>query len=1241
MGVRADANAAASRDEVARQSKGVVPQLAELTAQIADLRTHVDASQRRDIADNASELQTLKSELTSIRDVVAAAQTDKPAQKAMLERYHGLLHDLESTLRHVGELERELGEAREAARRADAYRREVDALKASSSWRITGPIRAVKLAARRLVGAKPNPPAHPLAPAPAPLPEPAPMLDAQPTPEAARRSRMDAPEANTPEQLAPLYVSFEPTPTPPAPPAVKAIAFYLPQFHPIPENDAWWGKGFTEWTNVTKASPQYAGHYQPHLPDELGFYDLRVPAVQERQAELAKIYGVSAFCFYFYWFAGKRLLETPILQWLHNPKITMPFCLCWANENWSRRWDGLDAELLIGQEHTPEDDIAFIAYVSQYLRDPRCVRINGKPLLLVYRPGLLPDPRATAQRWRQWCRDNGVGEIHLTLTQSFDMLDPHEYGFDAAVEFPPNNMGPPDITDRVEKLNPDFDGTIYDYDFYVDRSEQFPERPYTVFRGAFPSWDNEARRVGRGVSFLGATPEKFRRFVRNAASEALKAASPDERIIFINAWNEWAEGTHLEPDRRYGFAWLEALRGGLEDASMPRRVRHLTLVVHDAYRHGAQYLALNMARVFSRDLGFDLDIVILADGPLKPDFTAYGAVHDLAGVDPRGPRARQLAQALKAKGADHAICNTTVTGLFLKTLTEEGVECIALIHELPGVIAQYGLSDHLKAIWAHARRTIYPSTFVREKLAPPAGRPETVRTQGLYKRNGARKAEERAASRQRLRAHFNLPAHAEIVLCVAYGDRRKGIDLWAEIGRRVMQARKNAVFFWVGDIETSQRDGLAAAVSATGMAERFLFPGFQSQTDDFYAGADIFAMPSREDPFPTVIMESLDVGVPVVAFDGAGGFSDLLRSGVGVLAPMEDLEKFARGVVGLLADESARRSMGERGLEMVRTQYSFRRYCFDLARYLGADLDRVSVVVPNYNYASHLADRIDTVLNQGFPIYELIVLDDRSTDDSVAVAQRLLAHLDMDWSLHVNEHNSGSPCRQWLNGAARATGDFVWIAEADDLTLPGFLEVTLPAFHDRDVVMSYCQSQQMAGDGAILCPHYLDYVADIDAEKWRSNHIAGGRDEIRGVLAVKNTIPNVSACVFRRDALVGALQAHIEDIAQYRIAGDWATYVRVLERGKIAFSAQPLNLHRRHERSVTVGSFNEKLLREILSMQHAVHERFGATRRAEATARTYAQELYVQFGLASADAPQVFANPAFAAYWSAERLAAE
>jgi len=348
----------------------------------------------------------------------------------------------------------------------------------------------------------------------------------------------------------------------PMPLPATLIAFYLPQFHSIPENDAWWGAGFTEWANVACALPQFEGHAQPRLPGALGFYDLRRPEAMRRQMQLAREYGIGAFCSYFYWFAGKTLLETPLQQWLVDPTLDLPLCLCWANENWSRRWDGRANDILIGQQHSPADDLAFIAYIARYLADPRYLRVDGKPLLLIYRPGLLPDPKATAQRWRGWCRANGIGEIQLAYVQSFDRVDPRVIGFDAAVEFPPNNTTLKPITARQHLLNPDFHGDIYDWRELARQSMATPDPAYPRYPGVNPGWDNEPRRSGAGRVFAHASPRGYRDWLRQAITTA-RRRFPAQPLVFINAWNEWAEGAVLEPDTRLGHAWLETTRQAL------------------------------------------------------------------------------------------------------------------------------------------------------------------------------------------------------------------------------------------------------------------------------------------------------------------------------------------------------------------------------------------------------------------------------------------------------------------------------------------------------------------------------------------------------------------------------------------------------------------------------------------------------------------------------------------------------
>jgi glycosyltransferase involved in cell wall biosynthesis len=458
---------------------------------------------------------------------------------------------------------------------------------------------------------------------------------------------------------------------------LKAIAFYLPQFHPFPENDEWWGAGFTEWTNVSKSVPQFVGHYQPRLPGELGFYDLRLKPIQRRQMELARLYGIHGFCYHHYWFAGKRLMETPVNNILTDKTLDLPFCLCWANENWTRRWDGAEHDILIAQMHSPEDDLAFIEDIAPALADPRYIRVNGRPLLIVYRVSLLPDPVGTAKRWRDYCREQGIGELYLVAAQTFGIRDPRQYGFDAAVEFPPHTSQATNITEAQQFINPYFSGMVYEYSDLLRQEQAFQAPDYTVFKCAFPAWDNSARKPGKGHVFHNATPALFEDWLRLNARYTLENHPQGEQLMFVNAWNEWAEGAHLEPDRRYGYANLEAVGRVLTDC-LPDRKKARVSVVVPAYNHEHYIVeALDSIRLQSYR---DIEIVVVDDG--STDGTAE-AVRRYAQTYPE----LNLQLVVKQNGGSHTAIEAGVSkaqGEFIAILNSDdqfAVDRIELLME--------------------------------------------------------------------------------------------------------------------------------------------------------------------------------------------------------------------------------------------------------------------------------------------------------------------------------------------------------------------------------------------------------------------------------------------------------------------------------------------------------------------------------------------------------------------------------
>lgn len=374
----------------------------------------------------------------------------------------------------------------------------------------------------------------------------------------------------------------------------KLIAFHLPQFHPIPENDEWWGKGFTEWTNVTKATPLFKGHYQPHLPADLGFYDLRLPESRHAQAEMARAYGIYGFCYYHYWFNGKRILNRPVDDILSSGEPNFPFMLCWANENWTRRWDGGDETVLLQQNYSEEDARRHIQFLMPIFADDRYIKVQGKPIFAFYRSTIIPNFERYLDIFREVALREGI-ELHLARVESFEQ-DGVQWmkGLDAAIEFQPfssylSKYSRDVLTPRYKRLlfqriknkllqiligDTHYKSKVkeyysrLDYNEYVDfllKNYSYPKE-YVRYPGVCPSWDNTARRGEKAFLFKNGNPLKFKEWLAFHVENLQGKTQENGDYVFINAWNEWAEGNHLEPCQKWGLKYLEAVRNSLNNA---------------------------------------------------------------------------------------------------------------------------------------------------------------------------------------------------------------------------------------------------------------------------------------------------------------------------------------------------------------------------------------------------------------------------------------------------------------------------------------------------------------------------------------------------------------------------------------------------------------------------------------------------------------------------------------------------
>jgi glycosyltransferase involved in cell wall biosynthesis/tetratricopeptide (TPR) repeat protein len=731
----------------------------------------------------------------------------------------------------------------------------------------------------------------------------------------------------------------------------RVIAFYLPQFHPTPENDEWWGKGFTEWTNVTSATPLFDGHLQPRRPTELGYYDLRLPEVANAQFDLARRFGIDAFCYYYYWFDGKRVLDRPLQDLIDGKTGPFPFCVCWANEDWTRSWDGQSGEVLLAQNHSEESDFRFIQDLAPALKHPDYVRIDGKPVVLIYRAEKLANAVKTTAAWRKWCIDEGIGELHLCAVQSFGFDDPRPYGFDAAVEFPPHAVHEkyPETTyherlQRLPGLVERFNGSVFNYEVFADAFIHRPREPYRLYRGCFLAWDNTARRGKAAHVFHNFSVEKYVDWL--STSGARTAREGDNALAFVNAWNEWAEGAVLEPDATFGHALLEATRRakslipykrqqtfwkhGVPDLQLAplAQLHRVVLIGHDAHAHGAQINLLNMARSLKRDHGINVTILLLESGTLHQEYEKVGETILLSKEEDWQTKLIVLARHLSSIGTRHAICNTVVTGEAAKILRTEGFRVVSLVHELPSLIEANGLQAECWHIAAHAHNIVFASSIVAREFNNRYWANEEnilIAPQGIAFNGRLAKREH---WRQQVRAELGIPAEASIVMGCGYGDIRKGVDLFvqaaAEISRQCTPT--SVAFVWVGSLEGTLDKYVRADVARLGLCDRFFITGRVTDADRYYVASDIFALTSREDPFPSVVMEAYDAGLPVVAFDGGGGYVDIINADTGALVPYLDVTAMAGAIATLLKDPKKLARVAKHVHAFCRANFSYKNY---------------------------------------------------------------------------------------------------------------------------------------------------------------------------------------------------------------------------------------------------------------------------------------------------------------------------
>jgi glycosyltransferase involved in cell wall biosynthesis len=679
-----------------------------------------------------------------------------------------------------------------------------------------------------------------------------------------------------------------------------------------------------------------------------------------------------------------------------------------------------------------------------------------------------------------------------------------------------------------------------------------------------------------------------------------------------------------------------------------RRHFKVLLVSHSAGRTGAPLCALRVAEELAKRPGFECSVVLQSGGELEAEFARVAPTIQVATLVERGILRTEVAHVIASAFRAYAtrgiaICNTMAVSDFHPALAQADIPILSWVHELPTMVNLFGGLQAVARIRAASHQIFVPSNAVREAWIEHFGiEPARIRT-AYTGTHSTSDGLDRQAVRLRVRKELGLPEDARIVLGCGTVDLRKGTDLFIQVAGLVLtgpDAGKLAAktwFVWVGHCsDASLRAWLSHDAAKYGVEERVVLAGLRDDTAPYFLASDVFALTSREDPCPATNVEAMESGLPVVAFEDAGGAPEVLRD-AGITVPYLDVPAMAAAVKRLVACPETRRRMGELGRTFVRKKLTWSRFNDQLLEVLRDDFGyyapqtlSVSVILPNYCHAQYLEERFQSIFRQTLQPHEIIFLDDASPDGSVDLARQLAARSPIPMRIVVNVENSGSTFRQWMKGLELATGDLVWIAESDDSCHADFLQRLVPAFYDPEVNLAYSQSALIGPDGETISADFLDHTNDISPTRWRSPYCVTGAEEAELALSQKNTIPNESAVLFRHPKNLD----FADELGQLRFAGDLLFYAMLLRSGKIAYLPDALNFYRRHEQTVSHQAIRgDTHVEESLRVKARVIESFPVS--TTAIARCLAQSVYEYHWLAERfrlDRPPLSSNPK-ATHW--------